>query len=246
MATRSQLTVQLNNRGVAYLEKGNLHKSFNLFRDSLRNTMAQLRVPSPPPTGAGAPQDLRQQSGSLWMTKGVTAFATAEALQRQLVCAHPDFLFSQGITLMEEAGAYSSDHLVDATVASAIVLFNLALVHHVKGLKESSSRCLIKAQSFYCRSYQLLVDTGVDLGSSGNPVIDLVSMALLNNAAQVGRELCQKQLSQEQFRRLILVATQVNAASYGEGSIATFMEEVKNSFLLNAIVLRDQSLAPAA
>lgn len=147
---------------------------------------------------------------------------------------------------MDESGAYSLNDVVDVTVASSIVLFNLALIHHIKGLKESSSRYLLKAESFYCRSYQLLVDTGLDLGRSGNPVIDFISMALLNNAAQVGRELCHSELSREQFQKLLKVATQVNAASYGDSSIAVFMEETKNDFLLNAIVLCDQSRAAAA
>lgn len=245
MATRSKQIVQLNNRGVAYLEKGGLHRSFTLFRDCLRRTMTQIGDPSTPALPAPVPEHAPGQA-PLWKRRGVAAFATATALQRHLACAPSEFLFSQGITLMEEAGAYSPNPIIDTTVASSIVLFNLALVHHLKGLNESSSLCLSKAHSFYFKGYQLLAGTGMELGSSGNPVVDLLSMALLNNAAQVGRELCYKQISQETFKQLVRVANQVNAVDYGESSIAVFMEQVKCDFLLNAIVLGDQSLAQAA
>ena len=202
--------------------------------------MAACATPEAPHT-----QDQRaaRHTQPLWKTKGMKAFATSKSSDRRL---SSDYMFAQGVTLMEESGAYSLDNVVDVTVASSIVLFNLALIHHIKGLKQNSSKYLVKAESFYCRSYQLLVDTGLDLGCSGNPVIDFVSMALLNNAAQVGRELCHSELSQQQFHRLMKVATQVNAASYGNGAIANFMEETKNDFLLNAIVLCDQSRAAAA
>jgi hypothetical protein len=241
--------VRLNNRGVAYLEKGNLHKSFGLFRDALRSTMDQLRNTSESEASVGTadPSVTRSSEGTmqqLWRLKGMAAFASSRTTRR--IIAPCDFVFSQGITLMEESNAYSLNDVVDITVASSIVLFNLALIHHMRGLTASSSKYLVRAESFYCRSYQLLVETGLPLGRSGNPVIDFVSMALLNNAAQVGRELCHSELSQEQFRKLLQVATQVNTESYGEASIAQFMEETKNDFLLNAIVLCDQSRAAAA
>jgi hypothetical protein len=239
--------VHLNNRGVAYLEKGHLHKAFSLFRDALRSTMNQLRSTSESEVATTAPIDTRAPEGAkqpLWRLKGMAAFASSKASTR--IVSPCDFMFSQGIILMEESGAYSLNDVVDITVTSSIALFNLALIHHIKGLTESSSKYLIRAESFYCRSYQLLVESGLDLGRSGNPVIDFVSMALLNNAAQVGRELCHSELSQEQFRKLLQVATQINAASYEEASIAQFMEETKNDFLLNAIVLCDQSRAAAA
>ena len=245
MATRMKQIVQLNNWGVAYLEKGNLHKSFNLFRDCLRRTTAQLGDPSIQALPAPVPGHPAAQA-PLWKRKGVAAFVSTRALQRHIGCAPSEFLFSQGIILMEELGAYSPNPNIDTIVASSIVLFNLALVYHLKGLNETSSRCLSKAHSFYFKSYQLLAGTGMNLGGSGNPAVDLVSMALLNNAAQVGRELCYKKISQETFEQLVRVASQVNAAGYGESSIAVFMEQVKCDFLLNAIVLRDQSLAPAA
>jgi hypothetical protein len=239
--------VHLNNRGVAYLEKGHLHKSFTIFRDALRSTMNRLGNTSESEVAAIAPIVTGSSEGAklqLWKLKGMAAFASSKPTSR--IVSPCDFMFSHGITLMEESSAYSLNDVVDITVASSIILFNLALVHHIKGLTESSSKYLIRAESFYCRSYQLIVDTGLDLGRSGNPVIDFLSMALLNNAAQVGRELCHSELSQEQFRKLLQVATQINAASYGEASIAQFMEETKNDFLLNAIVLCDQSRAAAA
>ncbi|CAB9519935.1 expressed unknown protein [Seminavis robusta] len=240
-------TVHLNNRGVAYLEKGHLHKSFNLFRDALRSTMNQLRDTTAQEAAQPTPSSSSAAEGTkLWRVKGMKAFANSKAPSNRRVLGPSDFMFSQGVTLMEEAGAYSSNHMVDVTVRSSIVLFNLALIHHIKGLTESNSKYLIKAESFYIRSHKLLVDTGLELGRCGNPVIDFVSMALLNNAAQVGRELCHSELSQQQFRQLMQIATQINAASYGESSIAQFMEETKNDFLLNAIVLCDQSRAAAA
>ena len=240
MANQPELPVQLNNRGVAYLEKGNLNKAFTFFRYALRNTMTLLE------SNLEAPKrSMVQGTRRAWKNKGLQAFVTSKPLTRR-VASPCEFMYSQGITLLEEPDAYSLDDAVNMTVTSSIVLFNLALLHHIKGLQESTSRYLVKAEAFYSRSYQLLVGTGLELGGSGNPVIDLVSMALLNNAAHVGRELCHSERSQENFRKLMKLAVQVNTTTYGDSAISTFMEEAKNGFLLNAIVLSDQSRAPAA
>lgn len=182
MVARRKLSVELNNRGVAYLQKGSFHKSFKLFRDSVRNTITQISDPSPPPTLS---QHTSHESKACWISKGVASFVMAEAMQRQLSSDCSRFLFSQGIMLVEKARAYSSDEVVDATVASSIVLFNLALVHHTKGLRKSLSHYLIKAQSLYCRSYQMLRDTGLPLGSSENPVIAFISNRLSVNDAVI-------------------------------------------------------------
>ena len=231
--------------GVTRLATGSLRESCRFFHESLHATMAQLHEPSSVSQGSR-----HLTSNPVWMRKGTAAFVEADALQQQpqLFAAPASFLYPHGIALVDESGAYSSDRVTDDTIAASIVLFNLALVHHIKSVTESSSRWLVKAQSFYRRTYDMLVNLGFDLGSNANPMIDLLSMALLNNAAHVDYELCQRQSSVKRIQQLIHVASQVNAADYTEPSVVLFMENVRNDFLLNAVILQDQYLqqAPAA
>jgi tetratricopeptide (TPR) repeat protein len=248
MTTQSEETVELNNRGVAYLERGNFGKAFTLFRDALRNTMANLRETTATGQGAASPTS-RKTSQDVWKTKGMEAFAASKSMRRlsSYGAVNSHYVFSEGITLMEENDAYSPNELVNVSVASSIVLLNLGLIHHLKGLKENSSKYLIKAESFYQKSFALLSETGLLLGRSGHPVIDYVALALLNNAAQVGRELAHTEQSKQNFTELLAVALQINAASYGDSSVvAKFLDETKMACLLNAMCLSEQTLAAAA
>ena len=251
MTNPNELTVLLNNRGVAYLEMGNYAKAFALFRDALRNTMANLRETTESEAqDEEVPQLSHKDCPEVWKNKGMEAFADLKYLPRlsSYGPVNSEYLFSEGITLMEEEDAYSPNKLVDVSVASSIVLFNLALIHHLKGLKDNSSKYLIKAESFYQKSFALLAETGLLLGRTGNPVIDFVAMALLNNAAQVGRELCHSEQSKQHFTELLAIALQVNAASYGDCSspVARFLDKTKMACLLNAMCLSEQTLAAAA
>lgn len=238
-----QQTMELNNQGVALLEAGDLQQSYGLFRDSLRHTMNMLRIAA---AQGGMPEKEVSSVSSTTTTNPCCSLPSSSCEKQTSKVTGSQFVFSQGICLVATPGSYSTDNLIDLSITSSIVLFNLAVVHHVKGIKENISRYLVKAESFYDKAFALLADTGLVLGCSGNPLVDFLAMALKNNAALVGRELCRFDLSRSHFNALVQLALVVDSTRYIDPQVIQFMEEVKTMFMLNAITLSEQTLAAAA
>lgn len=99
------------------------------------------------------------------------------------------------------ATAYSQDPLTNISVAFAIVLFNMGIAFHWQALHEELSvsscspdpnthvawyDCLTRAKLLYLKAQFIFNKLGItNEAACGHAVIDLVSMALLNNLAQV-------------------------------------------------------------
>jgi hypothetical protein len=167
------------------------------------------------------------------------------------------FIHSKGINVIPMATAYSPDMLINTVIVSSIVVFNLAIVCHLKGLQQggggsgsaSVNSRLVKAKSLYERSQQLLADARVPCHYSlGNPVTDMLYMASLNNLAQLHYEMAQYSESKRYFDTLVDFSATIVPRIYGNDYyVASLMERTKANFLLNAIILRKEpSLAPAA
>jgi tetratricopeptide (TPR) repeat protein len=250
-----QTAADLNNVAVAYLEGGHLRKALEHFRNALRMTMGDLRPPPPhlpPPlpsqqrydagTGGGAarrgePTWLQQQQRQPYDSK-----------QSELSSPGTPFIHAKGFGIVGAPGSYSPDPLINTTVISTIVIFNLALVYHIKGLHEKAltDARLHKAHSLYTKAYLLLNDAGVTFGSTGNAVVDLLSMAVSNNLAQVSYELLSYEESRAHFDSLIRFALTVVPGRYEDQYVGSVMDQQKSNFLLNAIILHAPNLAPAA
>jgi tetratricopeptide (TPR) repeat protein len=245
---------QLNNLGVTFLDTGDLYQALNLFRDALMYTVGNMPPPEqemPPPVAArpvpGKPQDdsaspIEQgadQSNLIPSSSTRYAWDAPSASQ---------FVHARGINVIASPAAYSPDVFVNSTVVSSIIIFNLAVVYHLKGLEECGDRSarLSKARLLYDKSDLLLKDAGVPLSSTGNPVIDMLSMALFNNLAQASFELGSYDESRRCFDNLIMFTSTVVPSSYDDANIGSLLDQEKSNFLLNAIILHAPKLAPAA
>jgi tetratricopeptide (TPR) repeat protein len=257
-----QLAAELNNLGGAYLEAGQLKKSMELFRDALRYTLCDLQPQEVSPYGFGGkgcftaspPASLGQSDATMGKPASLDE-ANLPPMTRIYVeyegvpsPSSVPFVHSHAINVILSRNAYSTDTLVNTTVVSSIVLFNLGIVYHLKGLEGTgeATTCLTKARSLYQKSQLLLVDAGVPPSSSGNPVIDMLCMALYNNLAQASFEMLIYNDSRSYFELLIRFALTVVPSRYGDATIATLVDQQKSNFLLNAIILHAPKLAPAA
>lgn len=247
-----QAAAHLNNVGVAYLERGDLKQALEYFRDALRETMGELRLPPP----HAASTEARAGSGvatSRSDQRATPMHAEYMALpqERKSSCNNSNvtpFVHAQGFGIVGAPGSYSPDPLINTTVVSTIVIFNLAVVYHIKGIHENAlcdSR-LRKAYALYVKAHVLLNDAGVTHVSTGNAVVDLLSMALLNNLAHVCYELHQYKECRSRFDSLIRLALTVIPSKYGDGHVGSVMDQQKSNFLLNAIILHAPNLAAAA
>jgi hypothetical protein len=83
---------------------------------------------------------------------------------------------------------FSQDPAKHLSLCSAVLVFNLALLHHKEGLSNASiaGYSLKKARLMYEKCQLLLVSIGVLLSEwTGNATIDLLGMAVLNNLGQI-------------------------------------------------------------
>jgi hypothetical protein len=231
--TGSTSVSDANNQGLAYLEKGffsnalhhlthalqcarrNFHHHENVARTTCkyhetrsfgRHTILLLR-----------PSEIARQ-GFLIQLPTATLVGPASPERGTTFRIH-----TQPIRLISGI-AFSKDAMVNDKICSAIVVFNLALCSHLQGLRrddqQSCLQSMLKAKSLYRQSFTLLTDTimtecDCTIGSTGNALIDLLVMALLNNLALLHyvefRELSE---SQQVFAHLIEFATSVQNNEY--------------------------------
>ena len=252
-----QTTADLNNAAVVHLERGDLGQALGLFRRALRQTMGHIRPVSQPPVAPPPMPRAAQESDSDRSSSSSNSSSTSASTEGETppqtdpadfnITGIP-FIHAQGFGIVGTPGAYASDPLVNTTIVATIVIFNLAIVCHIKGMHEealSDSR-LYKAHSLYAKAHLLLHDAGVSYGCTGNAVVDLLSMAVSNNLAHVCYELSSYDESRSYFDSLIRFARTVVPTRYGDQYVGSVMDQQKPNFLLNAIILHSPNLAPAA
>jgi hypothetical protein len=254
-----QAVAERNNLGVAYLDAGDMKSALGHFSEALNRTMSDLEGPvedSPVVVGFD-PNDSEGGSNSaaqrIVCLPGESAeYAHEKAnivpLPTKACPATQPFAYVRGINLIPCHGAYSPDPLVNATIVSSIIIFNLSIIYHLKGLEagDRSVHLLDKARSLYQKCHSLIADAGVPLGATGNPVIDMLSMALYNNLAHVSFEMDCYGDSRQYFEHLIRFSLTVVPESYGDAYVGVLLDQQKSHFLLNAIILQVPKLAAAA
>lgn len=228
-------SVVLNNSGVACLQAGDLATSLDLFRRALQATIGALH-PGDGPSVEQVPRPIER----------VVTQETVLADSLVNSC----HVYTRAINLIPMDAAYSQDSLVNTTIVSSIILFNLALVYHVKGLEGFDNWCqarIFKARSLYLKSRTLLAEAGVSLASSmGHPVIDILSMALFNNLGQCAFQLSEYEESQAHFDQLVAFAASVQSVQEYDPETSALLSWHKNMFITNAFALQPPTLAPAA
>lgn len=256
-----QATADLNNAAVAHFNSGDLGRAFDLFRCALQQTMDgnhHLGAQSPaalPSIGTAPPQDQSMSApapsdsdrGSGISSGSSCPPANAGRTDFKINTCMP-FIHAKCFGIVGTPGAYSPDPLINTTIVSTLVVFNLALLYHIKGTHEKAlcERRLCKSHALYSRAHLILSSAGAFSGCTGNAVVDLLSMAVFNNLAHVSYELAEYDQSRTHFDALIRFALTVVPSRYGDPSVGPMMEEQKSNFLLNAIILHAPSLSPAA
>ncbi len=242
------MAADLNNLGAIRLQNGCLQTSLELFRDALALTLNDLEQHSS--SCKDGERELENTFAERDHANRLTlATSCSDGENAYPWASSVPFIQSQAVRVIHLTTAYSSDPLVNMTIVSSIILFNLGIVYHLRGLEEGTSESsahLIKACSLYQKSQVLLADSGVSSKSTGNPVIDMLTMANYNNLAQVFFELSMYDDSRQHFEQLIAFALTIEPSRYGDVTIAFLVDQQKSNFLLNAMILQAPKIAAAA
>ena len=254
MTAGQESAAQLNNLGVAHLEIGQVHESMLKFIDALKQTTGEVNndfdtpamQPSTDESQAIHKVNVNKELGETVLKANCPDFFYKAISNR----TSAPFIYTRAIDMVETPLlAYAPTNVTNSMICSAIIIMNLSLVYHLKGVETSykSYQRLAKAQSLYKNSLSLLVNAGVlEDGSQGNPVVDLLALVLLNNLGQASHELQDYEYSRRIFDRLTCYALSIKPNYYCDAKIASTMDQQKLNFLLNAIILHSPPLAAAA
>lgn len=193
MSTNSQplhLIVDLNNRGVDFLEKGRLREAATVLCDALVVARQRLNSehdePAPVRLQVAEAQPARVKSSVIYPRNG-TIFPDDDDEDhmtnfgpRALLESNQRFLHE--VEIFRRAYRLSNDLAGCPSTCSLTCLFNLALTHHLWSLDSSCSDdkpTPHAALRLYELAYSLLVQQAQDLSGG------IMTLAIVNNLAQI-------------------------------------------------------------
>jgi hypothetical protein len=248
--------VSLNNRGVSHLEAGDHELARIAFKQALERTTYLLNLKKEARELLGR-DGMRAQFGAPGTCKGDESSSnnTLEEKMSSSCCISPrsqhrradsirrvpistsltsrdtgSFISSHALLLSRECCANPAEYEY-CHRESACVMFNLALVHHWRGMHFGVTSLLPKALKLYEMSFSLIQ-------SGANFETQHLILALLNNMGQIHYELMQYKDSKRCFKNLKEILTRRAAR-------ATDGPDVQG-FLMNIMFLEAPQMAPAA
>jgi tetratricopeptide (TPR) repeat protein len=110
-------------------------------------------------------------------------------------------IYRCAVHMPEESAVASQNTSHTSMSSSAIIMFNMALAHHLSGIEEESQGKLKKAIKLYEFTYNLLKDE--ECGAS--PSFQLFAMACINNLGQLYQLLGEQQKAEGCFQHMLSV-----------------------------------------
>jgi hypothetical protein len=218
MTASTLSAVQLNNQGVALLLERRDQEALPFFSQSL--SLIKSRTNEPMEMAAG------QEKATLLHD---TTFALPNFEH-----AH-SFLFTEALIFFADC----DDRLINESncrIYSAVVIFNLALVHHRQSNKPGNAACLIKAERLYD-----IVNRLLDSEAHNQGTVLLVKLATLNNRSLLQHEQSNYKSAQEGFELLAWTISSVPSSMLSSSQIDV------DALLLNVLYSSSApSIAPAA
>lgn len=198
-----QQIAQLNKVGVQCLASGNGGDAVKVFKNALAHMGYVTQHPS---------------SDDLFQCKA------------QNCSSHPIGNMESSYYLYSSGFVFEAGVEVDIAFCNAVILFNLALAFHQRGIQHGQEARLRKAVSFYDLSTQLISELSASSGA--------LLLAALNNSAQIQFELGQYDVACETLELL-----QGEAVNVPPGVLE---QEDVDQFFLNAALTRPPTVAACA
>jgi tetratricopeptide (TPR) repeat protein len=246
-------SVRLNNQGVRYIESGRFEEAIDVLTDALSIVKQELiydeqsvadtdiqesMVTEPEMDETATSGAIASPQRRLSLCEPTADNATSPVLSERetiesAVFDDQPYVYKAAIRISES----DLQELVPSYVnISFIVLFNLALSHHLSAIQHNMCPTILnKALTLYELAYALQMREQI-------PAPIIYSMALVNNLAQIHRNMKREASARQCFEHLL--ATIMLITTSGQGSL---LEHADGFFLsLMHLVLAETSTAPAA
>jgi tetratricopeptide (TPR) repeat protein len=235
---------RLNNEGVGLIENGLYHEAISTFSQGLTLVKQVLALQGDederPDEESGSdcmgnPKEAIPQTPSCHFRKMQEIELTGVCVaQEDISCGAPLFIFKSPIFIPAHATDLASFNYY--VKSSFILLYNLALSHHLSALESNNSRKrLRKALSLYELAYTLQMTENVQLTV-------LQTMAIVNNLGQIHTALENEAKSKQCFQHLLSTIVFLNDCGERESV------EQMDGFVSNVmpLILKGSASASAA
>ena len=217
--------LKTNNEGVRSLNAGHHERAREIFKEALQQITELIMG------RAELTQDIKE----------IFPFDLTNAIERVPISPRSKplreecdgtYVFSYALTLKKhcaQVNISAPDYCLRETI---VIMFNLALVHHWRGINLQGSSFLPKALKLYEMAISLVQ-------RSHFPESNMLLLGLLNNCGQIHHELAEYSLSTECFKNLksLLVSGAANSVDD---------KDMQEGFLLNLLFLDAPENAAAA
>jgi tetratricopeptide (TPR) repeat protein len=245
--TRNVLPVEINNSAVAFAQSGRSQEAMELFQLALSNLRDQFSrsASSAPPQFEGNVDNNSthaldhhrkveyDEPASSSCVVALNLFASVPKIQ---IPQGPSFLALYDRALLVDPSSDCNNEASDAAV-SAVILFNMALLHHFRGLAGGQTEFLDRAS----RLYRIALDILQKHNDDSNI---LLVLALYNNLAHIDSHLFRA----EDMKHSLGQMRDILSTDDRDDECMPFDEDDYLIFSMNAMLgnEREFTLAPAA
>jgi hypothetical protein len=247
-----------NNRGGDCLRRGDLVRALDCFREAHSQLSALHRSATAKAVG-DTEQDTTSTSTSSRVSAPPSTTTTADITfipddtTKHYQTPSTTTVYSQAIPIPTGKGSSAQDQSIEYVnlCSSICILFNVTLVYHLKAMMETNchkrQQQMLKAQSLYEKCTRLIFAQGIGYCVSKHPILDLLSMAVLNNCADVSFELSEFEKAKKYSDCLKYVASLIDPSIYGNPEVEAVILRAKHTFCLNILfALQPPIVAKAA
>ena len=218
-ASTASRTAELNNQGVSLLEQGLPDQAVAIFSQGLALAKHAIALANEDDMDMADNKACCQaqdvQSPSCHFSKLSPHSQEVDCSLRETVCDDKPFIFRHPLVIPDHA-AEDCSYSKYFVKMSFIILYNLALTHHLSGSTNLYSvRKLRKALSLYELAYTIQMTEEIQLSV-------LETMAIVNNLGQIHLALGNEAKAEQCFRHLL--STLMFVGDYGESSSIAQLE----------------------
>ena len=223
--------ISLNNEAISLFRSGSEHESVSLLTQSLVNLKTLL---SSPQTGSSEITQDSLENGSTSSTIHAINWMCNEAESLPTLAPTCNFVYNKVFKLSRvlEQGCNAADC---SQVFAACIIYNLAVIHHNKGLRGRDSVCMEKAVKLYQMCIRIVTNGSFDRFG----IVQLLKAVALNNLSQLHLDFSDFQ----EARACLASLGSLLSSSDLTGSLS--MDEY-DGIIANVVFLKPSVVAPAA
>jgi hypothetical protein len=249
-----------NNKGVDFLYRGDAFRAYEYFHLALRSNQAEETVARQSPVQEMSSKQRARRASECSYDENFKQLHFIKLYREPLLesTSSENLVYRRGIrfTPSRPTGDQHLALVEERTLLSSIVVFNLALVSHLRSFtpvnSEERTRFLEKSKLLYSNSLDILAHTVDQQGRSDEIKIltEWVSMVACNNAAQICCTLDEQENAKSYLQVMVgtssrrsRTCTSIQQCSQATNSLSGLLDQWNEMFLLNVLYM-DNLVAP--